>query len=136
MSAIASVRFRSAFAPHYETMIRLMSPANRAHSRYEADPIRRQDKNENGREEPERPLHQVRANDGFQKAVQALHEPFQQILRPAGHAFHIPRRAPGEDDQADGHDPTDDHRIGDEAAPPLELDGRLRQTVLSLCRKR
>ena len=34
------------------------------------------------------------AQDALKKLVKAFHQPFPEILRPAGNLFHIPRRQP------------------------------------------
>ena len=82
------------------------------------------------REEPERPPDQVRTDDAFEEAVEALDEPLQEVLRAVRHLLHVPRRELREDDEADGDDPGDDHRVGDrEAERPRDLDGPLRQVV-------
>ena len=46
--------------------------------------------NENRCEKPKRPFDQVRAKDSFEKAVETLNQPLQEILRTTGHSFHLP----------------------------------------------
>ena len=83
-----------------ETIGGLVPPADRADSRNEADPIGGKDENENGRKKPKRPLDQMRANDSFQKTVETLNQPFQEILRSSGNMLHVPRSDLGKNDQA------------------------------------
>ena len=45
-------------------------------------------------------LTRCRADDSFQKIVQALDQPFQEILRPVGNQLHVACRDPGKNDQA------------------------------------
>ena len=83
------------------------------------------------REEPERPLDQVRADDALEQVVEALDQPLEKVLRAAGHLRHAPRRELREDDQADRDDPGHDHRVGDrEPERPGDLDRLLREAVL------
>jgi hypothetical protein len=75
-------------------------------------------------------------NDFLQRVVQTFDQPFQEVLSLAGNTPHVPRRDSGKDDQDDGDNPTDDHRIGDEAAPLFHFDCGLRQPVFRLRSKR
>ena len=100
----------------HETVGGLMSPTDRAGPGNETHPISRKNENENCGKKPERPLDQARADNAFQKIVQTPDEPFQKILRSGGNTFHVPCRDPGKNDQPHGHDPADDHRIGDREA--------------------
>ena len=47
----------------------------------ESDPVGRKDEDEDGGEEPEGPLDQMRADDALEEPVQALHQPLEKILR-------------------------------------------------------
>ena len=83
------------------------------------------------REEPERLPHQLRADEAFEKAVQALDQPFQKILRAVGDLLHVPGRHLCEEDEGERHQPSHDHRVGDRKTPrPGDLHGLLRQPVL------
>ena len=107
-----------------------MSPPDRAGPGNETHPICGKNENENRGKKPERPLDQARADDAFQKTVQALDEPFQQILRSAGNTFHVPCCEPSKNDQPHRHDPAHDHRIGDRKAEGAgDLNCLLRQAV-------
>ena len=79
------------------------------------------------------------ADDAFQKAVEALDQPFQEVLRAVRDLLHVARRELGEDDEAQGDDPGDHHGVGDRKAErPGDLDGLLRQAVflrLGDCRR-
>ena len=77
------------------------------------DPVGGEDEDEDRAEEPERPLHQVRPDDAFEQVVEAFDQPLEKVLRAAGHLRHPARRELREDDEADGDDPRDDHRVGD-----------------------
>ena len=44
---------------------------------------------------------QVSAHDAFEKAVEALDEPLQEVLRAVRDLLHVPRRELGEDDEAE-----------------------------------
>src|SRR5262249_56161056 len=94
----------------------LVAPPYRPDAGYEAEPIGRNDEDEDCSEEPERSFDQMRPYDAFEKAVQPLDEPLEKILRPIGHLLHVPRRELRKDDQSDRDDPGDDHRIGDRKA--------------------
>jgi len=69
---------------HFKTVFTLMSPANRAGTGNQPEPVRRQDENENRREKPERLLHQSRSDDAFEKTVKSFHQPFQKFCAPDG----------------------------------------------------
>ena len=74
---------------------------------------------------------QVTADDAFEQAVEALEQPFQQVLRAARHLAHFPRRDLCKEDQAQRDDPRHDHGVGDrKAEEAADLDGFLRQAVL------
>src|SRR5262249_50047834 len=96
----------------YETVCGLMPPADRAGPRYQAEPICRQNENENGRKEQEGSFDQMWPDDSLQKAVQTSYKPFQEVLSSVRNCLHAPRGDPGKDDQAQSHDPSDDHGIG------------------------
>ena len=75
-----------------ETFRGLMSPADGADAGNETHPVGGEDKDEDRGEEPERPLDQVGADDAFEQAVEALDQPLEKVLRPAGNLRHVPRR--------------------------------------------
>ena len=113
-----------------EALGSLMPPADRADAGEEPDPVRRENEDEDRRKEPERLPNQLRSEEAFEKAVQALNQPFQKILRPVGHLLHVPCRHLCEDDEAERHNPGDDHRIGDrETERPGDLQRFLREAV-------
>jgi hypothetical protein len=110
----------------HEAVGRVVAPPDRAEAGNQADPVRGQDEDEHGAEEPERLLYEVAANDVFEERVEAFDEPLQKVLRAARHLVHLPRRQTCEHDQAGGDDPRDEHRVGNrkpEHAP--DLDGAL-----------
>ena len=55
----------------------------------------------------------MRANDSFQKFVQAFNQPLQEILGSIRYLLHVPRSDLGKNDQAQGHDPAHHHGVGD-----------------------
>ena len=77
------------------------------------------------------------ADDAFEQIVEALDHPLEKVLRPAGHLRHPARRDLSEDDEADGDDPRDHHRVGDRKAErSADFDRVLRQPVLHGLRQR
>ena len=107
-----------------------MSPADRADAGQQAEPVRREDEDEDRAEEPERALDQVRADDALEQAVDALDDPLQEVLRAARDLRHRLRRAAGEEDQPDRDDPRHDHRVGDRKSEgSRHLHGALREPV-------
>ena len=107
-----------------------MSPPDRPHPRNQAGPVQGQDEDEDGGKEPERPVHQMPAHDAFEKAVEPRDEPLQEVLCPPGNLLHVPRRELGEDDEAQGDHPADDHGVGDRKAEGTgDLDGVSREAV-------
>ena len=133
---MASVMLRSALAPRNKRLVNpealggLMTPPDRADPGNEADPIGGENENEDGRKEPERPLDQMPANDSFQKGVQALNQPFPEILCPFRHWLHVARCDLSKNDQAERSNPGDDHGVGDRQAEDAgDLDSLLREAV-------
>ena len=113
-----------------ESFGRLMPPAHRADAGNQADPVRGEDEDEDAAEEPERPPDQMRADDAFQEAVEALDQPLQKILRALRHLLHVPGRDLREDDEAQRDDPGDEHGVGDrETERPRDLQRFLREAV-------
>src|SRR5215831_2741288 len=107
-----------------------MPPTHRAYSRDEAYPIGAEYEDENSGKKPKRPFDQVRAKNSFEKAVETLNEPFQEILRPPRHLFHFPGGKLCKNNQAQCNDPTNKHRIRDrEAEYTVDFNGLLRQAI-------
>src|SRR5271170_1503422 len=99
-----------------------VSPTDRAHAGDQAQPIRGKNEDEDAREEPERPLDEMRTDNAFEKCVQAFHEPFPKILYSTGNWHHVPRRDLSKNDEAHRNDPAGDHGIRDrEAKRPGDL---------------
>src|SRR5205823_12468565 len=90
-----------------------MPPPDRAYPWNETYPIRSENENENGGKEPKRPLDQMAANDSLQKSVQALNQPFPEILCPFWHWLHVPSSELGKNDQAQRSNPSNDHGVCD-----------------------
>ena len=90
-----------------------MTPANRAHSGNQPEPIREQNEDEDGSKEPEGLLHQVRPDDAFQKIIKSLDQPLPKILRSFGNRLHVARRHLRKDNDREGDDPGHEHGIGD-----------------------
>ena len=100
----------------HEAVRRLMSPSDGAHAGDQADPVGGEDEEEERPKEPERLLHEVRADDALEQPVETFDQPFQQVLRARGDLGHAPRRHLREHDQAQRDDPRHDHGIGDREA--------------------
>src|SRR6516164_1740588 len=79
----------------------------------------------------------MRTNDSLDELVKAPNDPFQEILRPFGYLLHISRNGLSENDQAQGHDPANDHGIGDwKPKKAGDLVSFLRKAVLPFFRNR
>src|SRR5262245_4438242 len=91
-------------------------PSNRADSGDQSDPIGKQDENENSREIPKRPLHQMWTDDALQKVRKTSHHPLPEILRPVWNPPHVSRGDLRENNQAQRDCPRNDHRIGNRKA--------------------
>src|SRR3954453_3405508 len=76
---------------YLEAMRRFVPPTNRAYSGDEACPIGAQNEDENSCKIPKREFDQLRAEDSFEKAVEALNQPLQKILCPRRHLLHFAR---------------------------------------------
>jgi hypothetical protein len=90
-----------------------VTPANRADSRDESDPIRGENEDKDRREEPERPVHERRAENALKKSVESFNRPLEQVLRARGHLPHVARCDLRKSDERERHDPRDHHRVGD-----------------------
>src|SRR5262245_28666469 len=109
-----------------ETVRGLMSAPDRSYPGNETHPIGEENEDENSCKDPERPVDQVRANDSFQKTVEALNEPFKKVLCSFGNFLHLPRSHLSKNDESQRHNPSDDHGIRDrETEGAGELDGLL-----------
>src|ERR1043165_553645 len=53
------------------------------------------------------------ADNPLQEVVQAFDHPLPEILRPARNLFGVPHGYAGKDNEAEGHDPAYQHRVGD-----------------------
>ena len=81
-----------------------MSEANGSDARNEPEPVNEENENEDRREEPEGPFHELGANHRFQEVVQTFDEPFPEILEagrnrldPAGGEARAEQDACGDD---------------------------------------
>ena len=120
-----------------EAVRRLVAPADGADSRDQPHPVGGENEDEDRAEEPERPLHEMLADDAFEQTVETLDQPLEKVLRPAGHLRHPARRDLSEDDEADGDEPRDHHRVGDRKTEgPPDFDGLLRDPVRHRFRQR
>src|SRR6476646_5787906 len=89
----------------------LVSPPERAYSRDKSEPVRRQDKDKDGRKKPECSLGQMRSNDSTKELVQSLDEPLREVLRSRRNLLHLSGCKLSKYDQAECNDPTDQHGI-------------------------
>ena len=77
------------------------------------------------------PLDEVRADDAFEQVVEALDQPLEKVLCAAGNLRHPARGDLGKDDEADGDDPRNHHRVRDRKTEgPGDFDSTLRKAVL------
>src|SRR6266705_2517346 len=89
----------------------VMSPADRADAGNQAEPIHKQNKNKNGREEPERLSDKIAPDDVLEKAIKTFDQPFPKILCAAGDSLDFSHRQLGENDNSGGDDPGHQHRV-------------------------
>ncbi len=82
-----------------------MPPTDRAHPGYQSKPVREQNEDENGGEEPKRLPNQVMPNNALEEFVKGLDQPFREILRAFGHLANRARRPPRKQDQGRGDNP-------------------------------
>src|SRR6266567_3886963 len=68
----------------------VVTPADCSDSRNQSEPVHEQNKNENCGKKPKSLLHEVTADDVFQKIVQTLNEPFPKILNPVWDGLYLP----------------------------------------------
>src|SRR5207249_3159344 len=94
---------------------------DRAKARDEPNPIGKQNKNEDGCEEPKGLFDQIMANNALEEIVKALHEPLPKILRAARHWLDIPRSVLSKYDQSQRHNPCYKHGIGNKPTPAKPL---------------
>ena len=99
-----------------------IAEADAADAGDEAEPIREEDEDEDGGEEPEGFLDELMADDALEEVVKALDEPLDEVLRAVGDFLHVTGGELGEDDDADGDDPCDDHGTGHGNGPGMEKD--------------
>jgi len=92
---------------------RVRTPTDRAHPWNQADPICRKHKKENGRKEPKCPFRQVRSDDSRQESIETFDEPLEKVLGAGRHLIHFLGRSLSKDNNADGNNPTHEHRVGD-----------------------
>ena len=78
----------------HEAVRGLVAPADRADAGNQADPVGGEDEDEDRGEEPERLLHQVRADDALEQPVDAFDEPLEQVLRAARDLRHLAASPP------------------------------------------
>ena len=107
-----------------------MPPADGAHSRKQARPVGEEDEDEDRGEEPEGLFGQVRPYHAFKKTVQTLHQPFPEVLRSLRHGLHAPGGEAREDNEEQGDDPCDNHRIGHQQRPNFKLRCRRGKSVM------
>src|SRR5215471_15841445 len=90
----------------FETLRRPMSPTNGSHARDQSDPVRRQNKDEDGGKEPECPPDQSRPDNALKKQIETFNHPLPESLCAVWNCLHIACRKLSEHDQTDGNDPT------------------------------
>ena len=83
----------------------VMTPSDGPDSGNQSRPVRKQNEDENCGEKPKGFLHQIPANDAFEKIVETLHQPFPKILGTARNRLDVTGRHLGEKDHADRDNP-------------------------------
>src|SRR6266436_4633036 len=68
----------------------VVTPADCSDSRNQSEPVHEQNKNENCGKKPKSLLHEVTADDVFQKIVQTLNQPFPKVLNPVWDGLNPP----------------------------------------------
>src|SRR5208337_5588263 len=84
-----------------ESMRARNSPADGPNSRDESKPICGQDEDEDGGKKPESPFHQAGADNAFQKLVESLYHPFQEVLGARRRELHLASGITGEENEAE-----------------------------------
>ena len=121
-------------ARHMEPVLGLHAPANRSDTGNQAEPVGKENKDENRREEPKGLFDQVRPDDAFEKLVKTLDQPFPEALCARRHVLNFSRGAAREQNQPQGDNPGDHHRVGDKEFVAEKRLGFLRDAVLGLLR--
>jgi hypothetical protein len=91
----------------------VMAPADRPDPGKEAEPVYKQNKNEYGREEPERLADKIAPYDVFEKVIKTFHQPFPKILDTARDRLDSARRYLSKNENPHRHNPRHQHRVRD-----------------------
>ncbi len=75
-------------------------------------------------------LHQPRADDALQEVVQALDQPFPEVLRALGDILHAAGRHLRKDNQTQRHQPGHHHGVGDDKGAEGGVDAGERHRAL------
>lgn len=109
-----------------------MPKADGADTGDEAKPIREEDEDEDGGEEPEGLLDELMADHALEEIVEALDKPLDEVLRAVRHFLHITGGDLRKADDADGDNPRHHHGTGHRDGPHMEKDGRIERQALLL----
>src|SRR5215469_8049741 len=97
----------------------VVTPADCSDSWNQSKPVYETDKNENRCIKPKPLLHEVAADDVFQKIVQPLDQPLPKILPEAWNRLAMSHSGLRKNDDASGDNPRHQHRISDPEAAEL-----------------
>src|SRR5215475_15827744 len=114
----------------------VVTPPNCSDSRNQSKPVYETDKNENRGIKPKSLLHEVAADDVFQKIIQTLDQPLPKILPETWNCLAMAHSGLRKNDDASGDNPSDQHRIRDPEATELNKHLRLQRDALVLGRAR
>src|SRR4051812_35673551 len=109
---------------------RRLTPANGTNAGYQANPVQKQDEDENRREKPECSPDQIPADDAFEEIAQAFDQPFPEILSARGNLLNIAGGNLGKADQQQGNRPGHDSRTGDRQFANMKYDRSRRRELL------
>src|SRR5262249_11431300 len=110
----------------------VVTPADCSDSRNQSKPVYETDKNENRGIKPKSLLHEVAADDVFQKIVQPLDQPLPKILPEAWNCLAIAHSGLRKNDDASGYDPGYQHRVRHSEAAELNKHLRLQRNYFVL----
>src|SRR5262245_64136458 len=94
----------------------VVTPADCSDSRNQSNPVHEQNKNEDCGIKPKSLLHEVTADDVFQKIIQTLDQPLPKILPETWNCLAMAHSGLRKNDDASGDNPSDQARISHPSA--------------------
>ena len=91
----------------------VMAPADRSNAGNKTEPVHKQNKNKNGREEPERLSDKIAPDNVFEKVIKTFNQPFPKILDAAGNRLDLPCGELRENNNPSRDNPRHQHRVCD-----------------------